>query len=167
MCYDSATDTCPNSNFTMFNLTAQCLTLSKFYTPACQYLEYFGSYNTRERNQKYEYQIIMPPQTGCEFKINGTRSFFSSHFDPPIGVYYIKTSTSTFDNTTKFFKAATLYVQDNGSVLGQKSNYIYVGFVNYDPVNSHPINVTIHQNALITKLSFGMLVLFAALNLII
>ena len=52
----------------------------------------------------------MPPQTGCEFKFNGTRSYVSIHYDPPIGVYYIKTSFSTFDNTTKFFKGATVFV---------------------------------------------------------
>ena len=44
-----------------------------FQTDVCDSIYFYGS--TRDRWVIYESEVTFPPQTGCFFKFNGTRSF--------------------------------------------------------------------------------------------
>eukprot|EP00347_Sterkiella_histriomuscorum_P020257 403338494 len=147
----------------MFNTTAQCLTLSKFSTSSCQYVQFFSPYNQRETQKEYQFEIELPPQTGCQFMFNGTRSYTNVRYDSQVQAYYTKSGLNSFVNTTQFKSGSTIYVQDNGSILAQKTNFFWMGLVNFDKFTTQIVKVTIYQGAVQIN-TYGVQVLLIALS---
>ena len=121
----------------------------KFQTNVCDEIFFYNS--DRESWIKYDLKFTLPPQTGCFFKYNGTRSYIQPVYPQGMVMYYayqdlIYFEAEDYDPTTIYFNNSRLIVTSGGDILGERNNYFVFYLLNADSV-PNTVQIKFYQAA--------------------
>ena len=78
--------------------------------------------------------MVLPPNSGCAWKVNGTRTFIQPMYQPPGVMYWASGDVVYFDssytNSSIFFNNSRVIVTNNGDILAERTNYYTYFFFN-------------------------------------
>jgi hypothetical protein len=147
-CYNNATAENPNKftipcNSFLIDSADQCLAIPEFQSELCDQIYFYNS--SRERYTIYDQVFSLAPQTGCQFKLNGTRTFIQFDHGPDITAYFAKSDALPIslivdpedtdpDGTyasVVYFKNSRVIITSSGDVLAERTNYLNYIIINY------------------------------------